>query len=156
MITWVEKGQFRFTTSRQEVLATPNLGACVAIGALDPDSELAGLVQYVLPETKNNPAPEGFPAFFGEEAIPLFFHTFKEKGGDPHRAKIVVVGGGRFRKSPKWLDIGLKNVAAARYYLKRLGLFPLAERVGEPSPRRIEVSLREGLKVFTFSKVESW
>ena len=152
----VEKGTFRFTNSPQEVLYTPKLGACVAIGVIDSESGLAGLVHYVLPEARGLEAPEGFPAFFADQGLPTFFKEFRDRGGDLHRAKIVVAGGARFKKNPKWLDIGLKNIGAARYFLKRFSLWPSAERVGEPLPRRMEVSLKEGLKVYTFDEVESW
>ncbi|OAQ20017.1 chemotaxis protein CheD [Thermosulfurimonas dismutans] len=152
----VEKGTFKFTDSLTEILYTPNLGACVAIGVVDPEAKLAGLLHYILPEARGLATPEGFTAFFAEEGLPAFFKEFKNRGGDLNKAKIVVAGGGRFRKTPKWLDIGTKNVGAARYFFKRLGIFPLAEKVGDPFPRRIEVSLKEGLKVYTFDKVESW
>ncbi len=151
----VEKGTFRVITTPGDILYTQTLGACVAVGALDPEAGVAGIIQYVLPEKRGLSTPEGFPAFFAEEGLPAFFTEFKNKGGDLTKAKIIVAGGGRFKKSPKWLDIGIKNVGAARFFFKRLGLFPVAERVGDPSPRRMEVSL-EGLKIYTFEKVETW
>ncbi len=128
----------------------------MAVGLVDEEAGVAGLIQYVLPESRGLTAPEGFPAFFAEEGLPRFIQEFKNRGGQPSRAKLVVAGGGRFKVSPKWLDIGAKNVAAARFFLRRLGLLPKAEKVGEPLPRRMEVSLREGLKVYTLKEVESW
>jgi len=144
------------TTSPEEVLFTRRLGACVAVGMVDAESGVAGLLQYVLPESRGLSAPEGFPGFFAEEALPRFVEEFRRRGGDPLRARLVVAGGGRFRASPKWLDIGAKNAAAARFFLKKLGLFPTAERVGDSKVRRMEVSLREGIKVYTAYEVESW
>jgi len=152
----VEKGTFKFVETSEDILYTTNLGACVAVGVIDPEAQLAGLLHYVLPESRGLSAPEGFPAFFAEEGLPSFFEEFKARGGNLTKAKIVVAGGGCFKKTPKWLDIGTKNVGAVRYFLKRMGLFPLAEKVGEPFPRRMEVSLKEGLKVYTFDQVEAW
>ncbi len=152
----VGKGTFKFTRSPSDVLYTLNLGACVAIGVVEADAGLCGMVQYVLPDSRGQEVPEEFPAFFADMGIPAFFEEFKRLGGDIVKAKIVVAGGGKFREGPKWLDIGTKNVGAARYFLKRLGVFALAERVGEPYPRRMEVSLEGGIKVYTFDQAEVW
>lgn len=152
----VERGTYRFTHSPQEVLYTPKLGAGVAIGILDAESGLAGLGHYVLPEARGLEVPEGFPAFFVNPGLGLFFQEFRACGGDLQRAKIVVAGGGRFKNTPPWLDLGGQNLRAVRYFLQFFSLRPLAERVGEPGPRSLEVSLKEGLKVYTFEKVEIW
>ncbi|HFC97578.1 MAG TPA: hypothetical protein ENJ40_03845 [Thermosulfurimonas dismutans] len=152
----VEQGTFRITRSAEEVLYTKNLGACVAVGFLDQESGVAALVEYILPEKRGLKTPEGFPAFFAEEGLPLVVEEFKKQGGDPSRAKVVVAGGGRFKKSPRWLDIGSKNLAAARFFLRRLGILPLAEKTGLPFPQRMEVSLKGGIRVHTLDQVESW
>ncbi len=152
----VRQGTFQITTSDTDVLYTQNLGACVAVGLVDEEAGVAGLLQYVLPESRGLSAPEGFPAFFAEEGLPRFIQEFRDRGGNPAKARLVVAGGGRFRVAPRWLDIGAKNVAAARFFLRKLGLLPQAEKVGEPLPRRMEVSLKEGLKVYTLKEVETW
>jgi len=151
----VSSGTFQILTQAQDVLFTRQLGACVAVGVVDPEAGVAGLVQYVLPESRGLSSPKGFPAFFAEEGLPLLIQEFKARGGNLARAKVVVAGGGHYKISPKWLDIGAKNIAAARFFLKRLGLFPLAERVGDWLPRRMEVSLKE-IRVYTREEVENW
>ncbi|RUM89296.1 MAG: hypothetical protein DSZ24_01615 [Thermodesulfatator sp.] len=139
----------------EEPLETENLGACVALVLLDRENEVAGLLHYVLPESRGLKAPEGAPGFFANEAIPAFVQEFRTRGGDPLRSRVAVVGAGRFKKVPKALDLGARNLAAARFYLKRLGLEPQIEKVGGMEPRRVWVSLREGLIVYTFDQPEA-
>ncbi|QJA05790.1 chemotaxis protein CheD [Thermosulfurimonas marina] len=138
----------------EEPLETDPLGACVALVLLDQERGVAGLLHYMLPEKGDLETPSGAPGFFASEGIPALIKEFQAQGGDPFRARVVVVGAGRFKKAPKALDLGSRNAAAARFYLKRLGLEPQIERVGGIEPRRVRVSLKEGLVVYTFDQPE--
>jgi len=138
----------------EETLETDNLGACVALVLLDRENGVAGLLHYVLPDSQGMESPPGAPGFFADKAIPAFVKEFQAQGGDPYRAQVIVVGAGNFKKAPKALNIGARNAAAARFYLKRLGLEPQVERVGGIEPRRVRVSLKEGPVVYIFDEPE--
>lgn len=133
----------------EEALVTLGLGSCVAILLQDPEARVAGMAHVLLPE----PAlarDSSNPAKFASTAVPLLLDELRQRGARERRLEARLVGGAAMFTSlmgPGSLNMGERNIRAAREALRRAGLPILNEEVGGDYGRSVRMWIGEGRTV---------
>jgi chemotaxis protein CheD len=133
----------------QDVLVTLGLGSCVAILLHDRMARVGGLAHALLPE----PAlarDQGNPSKFATTAVPLMVEELAALGARAGRLEARLVGGASMFTSlmvPGSLNMGERNIRAARAALKQAGIPILGEQVGGDFGRSVRFSVGEGRTV---------
>jgi chemotaxis protein methyltransferase CheR len=91
------------------------LGSCVSACIFDPKTGVGGMNHFSLPGVSD----EGVSARYGAHAMELLVTAVMKKGGDRHRLRAKVFGGGKvLNVQSEHLNVGAKN---AEFVLKYLG-----------------------------------
>ena len=145
-------GGFVVSNDPCAVIATHAIGSCIAVCIFDPVVSVAGMLHFLLPESRINPLrAEWQPAAFADTGIPLLFKTANEYGLDTGRAIVKLVGGVDLAQpSLAAFPTGRHNALAARNVLWRNGVFVAAEDVGGADARTVHLSVADGrLEIFS-------
>jgi chemotaxis protein CheD len=128
------------------VLVTLGLGSCVAIMLHDPTSK-AGAMAHVLLPSKSLAHDPSNPAKFPESAVPLLIERLKALGADPRRLVAKLAGGASMFSqlmTPGTIQMGERNVVAARSALRKAEIPILREAVGGERGRSIRFHVQDG------------
>jgi chemotaxis protein CheD len=128
-------------------LVTLGLGSCVAICLHDPQARVAGMAHILLPNKSLSRATEN-PAKFPQSAIPLLVEKMSALGADPKRMTAKLIGGasmfGNLTPSGA-VQMGERNVVAARQVVQDLGITIAAEETGGTVGRSVRMQASDGL-----------
>lgn len=128
-----------------EVLLTYALGSCVAIAAHDAAAGVGGLLHFMLPESKLEPAKaEHNPSMFADTGIPHLLARMAELGAERRRLAIRIAGGAQMLSGREMFQIGRRNSLAARKLLWREGLMIAGEAVGGEVSRTVRLEVATG------------
>ncbi len=128
-----------------KVLASFALGSCVAVCLYDPEVKVAGMIHYMLPESKIDPGKaESNPAMFGDTGLPCLFQDFYAKGGKKRRLKCYLVGGASTIDCDGSFNVGRKNVLLARKLFWKSGINVEKEDTGGRISRSVFLSVDDG------------
>jgi len=128
------------------VLVTLGLGSCVAIMLYDAQTKAGAMAHILLPSTSlahdaTNPAK--FPA----TAVPLLIDRLKKLGADPRRLVAKLAGGASMFSqltSPGTIQMGERNVVAARSALRTAEISIVREAVGGDRGRTVRFHVKDG------------
>jgi chemotaxis protein CheD len=139
-------GEFAVIDNADSVLVTHALGSCVAVCIWDPEVRVAGLLHFLLPDSSDHAArATSQPAAFADTGIPLLFETAYRCGLRKDRAVVSLVGGAETaRSSIPSLQIGRRNLLAARKLLWINGVLIGHETTGGTSARSVYLSAATG------------
>ena len=128
------------------VLVTLGLGSCVAIMLHDPGAG-AGAMAHVLLPSRSLSRDTSNPAKFPETAVPFLIERLSTLGADPRRLVAKLAGGASMfaqLMTPGSLQMGERNIVAARNAL-RLAAIPIQkEAVGGEQGRSVRFHLADG------------
>lgn len=127
-------------------IVTLGLGSCVGICIYDPHPKVGGLVHIMLPDSTQF-HDTGKPGKFADIGIPLLVEEILREGGRPARLVAKLAGGAQmFSGNDKTsaLDIGRRNIEAARQALASLNVRIAAEDVGGSQGRTVFFDLGSG------------
>ncbi|HZT78431.1 MAG TPA: chemotaxis protein CheD [Vicinamibacterales bacterium] len=129
-----------------DLLVTHGLGSCIAVCVFDPQTTVAGLLHFLLPEARINPERARVqPAVFADTGIPLLLSVAAQHGLVRQRAIVKLVGGAEMAVSPEvTFNTGRRNVLAARNLLWRSGVFVAGQEVGGTAARTLHLSVATG------------
>jgi chemotaxis protein CheD len=130
----------------EQTLITIGLGSCVAIVLYDAVARVGGLAHTLLPD-ESMARDRGNPAKFPASAIATLLAEMIRLGADQRRISAKLVGGASMFASlvPSGaINIGDRNVAAARLALAQRGVPILAEDVGSDHGRSVHFSIADG------------
>lgn len=136
---------------RDEALVTLGLGSCVAILLQDPEARIGGMAHVLLPEP-SLARDASNPSKFASTAVPLLQEEMARLGARASRLQGRLVGGASMFTSlmgPGSLNMGERNVRAAREALRRAGIPVLGEEVGGDYGRSVRFWIGEGRTVVT-------
>lgn len=138
-------GELAVSGVRDELIVTHALGSCVAVCVWDPVALVAGLLHFLLPDSRVNPmrALEQ-PAAFADTGIPLLFQTAHARGLQKPRSVVHLVGGAEVAGRGAAFDIGRRNILAAKNLLWRSGVLLDGEAVGGRSVRSVNLVVADG------------
>jgi chemotaxis protein CheD len=128
------------------VLVTLGLGSCVAIMLHDPGPPLGAMAHILLPS--RSLARDGSnPAKFPETAVPFLVERLLAAGGARSRLVAKLAGGASMfaqLMTPGTLQMGERNVVAARDALRRAGIPLVGEAVGGARGRSVRFHVLDG------------
>ncbi len=128
------------------VLVTLGLGSCVAIMLHDPGAQ-AGAMAHVLLPSRSLARDTSNPAKFPETAVPFLIERLGALGADPRHLVAKLAGGASMfaqLMTPGSLQMGERNIAAARNALRAAGIPLAGEAVGGGSGRSVRFHVADG------------
>ena len=155
-VTRVEMAEFKIMHN-PDTLVTSALGSCIGVTLYDPELKIGGLAHIMLPDS-SIARERSNPAKFADTAIKAMVEELIKRGAECSRMEAKLTGGARMfsfaGKSPL-MDIGEKNVAAAKLILCEKGIRIVAEDTGENYGRCVEFCCSTGeLKVKSLTRGE--
>jgi chemotaxis protein CheD len=123
------------------------LGSCVAVILHDPVAAVGGLAHVLLPSQHIGRPRSDQPARAAPAAIAALLKGLLALGAHESRLTARLVGGASMFTTLQpagTLQMGERNVAAARAVLHRLGLRVIGEAVGGDYGRSVEFDLATG------------
>jgi chemotaxis protein CheD len=130
----------------EDTLVTLGLGSCVAIVLHDPEARVGGLAHVLLPEPALS-RDQGNASKFATTAVPALVKEMARRGARPGRLKARLVGGAAMFQTlmvPGSLNMGARNIIAAREALQRAGIPLVAEAVGGDYGRSVRFHVGAG------------
>lgn len=127
-------------------LVSHGLGSCVAIILYDPQHRVAGLAHVLLPnETYSRDRSR--PAKFAQAAVPHLVAEMRRAGANGTLTARLVGGASMFGAllSSSGVNMGARNVAAAKEALQAAGVGLIAEDVGGEFGRTVWVAVDTGV-----------
>ncbi len=128
------------------VLVTLGLGSCVAIMLHDPRA-CAGAMAHILLPSRSLARDITNLAKFPETAVPLLVERLATLGADPRYLVAKLAGGASMfaqLMTPGSVQMGERNVAAARAVLRHVGIPVAAEAVGGDAGRSVRFYVADG------------
>ena len=130
----------------EQTLITIGLGSCVAIALYDRTARIGGLAHTLLPD-ETMARDRTNPAKFAASAVALLLAEMTRLGADAKRVCAKLVGGSSMFANllpAGGINIGDRNVAAARRALEEHGIRIVAEDVGSDHGRSVHFHLDDG------------
>ena len=130
----------------EQTLITIGLGSCVAIALYDSVARVGGLAHTLLPD-ESMARDRTNPAKFAASAVTLLLAEMTRMGADASRVRAKLVGGASMFANllpSGGINIGDRNVAAARQALERNRIRIVAEDVGSDHGRSVHFHLDDG------------
>jgi len=140
-------GGFAVSDAAAETINTHALGSAIAVCLWDPAVRVAGLLLFLLPDSAISPErAQAQPAIFANTGIPLLFEAAGALGLEKTRCQVRLVGGAEINglASAGALNVGKRNLLAARKSLWRQGVLIGAEATGGYIPRRVALHVGDG------------
>lgn len=134
------------TGGPEDVLVTVGLGSCVAIVLHDPHARIGGLAHVLLPSPALTRL-DANPAKFPHSAVPRLVQLMTEQGARPERITARLAGGASMFASlapPGTVQMGERNLVAARQALHSHGLPLVGEAVGGDFGRTVRLRVADG------------
>ena len=130
----------------EQTLITIGLGSCVAIALYDSVARVGGLAHTLLPD-ESMARDRTNPAKFPSSAVTLLLAEMTRLGADARRVRAKLVGGASMFANllpSGGINIGDRNVTAARQALERNKIRIVAEDVGSDHGRSVHFHLDDG------------
>lgn len=130
----------------EDVLVTIGLGSCVAIILYDAAVQVGGLAHVLLPSpalSRGSPNPARVP----QTAVPALLTEMAAAGASPRRIKARLAGGASMfaaLSTPGTIQMGERNVVAARHALAAAGIPVVSEAVGGDFGRTVRLIVKDG------------
>jgi chemotaxis protein CheD len=139
-------GEFAVTTQPDAEIVTHALGSCVAVCVWDPVTKVAGMLHFLLPESKLNVERAALqPGTFADTGIPLLFQAAYKAGAVKARLRVNLLGGAAVTGGPSGLDVGRRNALIAKKMLWQNGVLVKGESLGGTETRTVTLSASTGL-----------
>jgi chemotaxis protein CheD len=128
------------------VLVTLGLGSCVAIMVFDAKARVGAMAHVLLP-SKSLARDSHNPAKFPETAVPVLLERLVALGADRRRIVAKLAGGASMfaqLMTPGTIQMGERNIVAARNALRAAAVPVVAEAVGGDRGRTVRFHLDDG------------
>jgi chemotaxis protein CheD len=129
-----------------DTLVTVGLGSCVAIMLYDSEARVGGMAHILLPSPALS-RMDSNPAKFPQTAIPRLIELMVADGARPKRITARLAGGASMFAAlapPGTIQMGERNVVAARQVLNTHGLPLIGEEVGGDFGRSVRLRVYDG------------
>jgi chemotaxis protein CheD len=138
-------GEIKISRDPQDLLVAYGLGSCVAVAMYDPQTRVGGLLHAVLPERTKDAEPT-CPKYV-DSGVPRLLVELERLGALRSRLMVRMVGGANMlalKDARQALNIGERNIAAARAALAALRLRLVGEDVGGTKGRTVRLFVADG------------
>jgi chemotaxis protein CheD len=130
----------------KDMLIVTVLGSCVSACIRDRVSGIGGMNHFMLPDSGgdgSNPLISA-SARYGTYAMELLINELLKSGARRENLEAKVFGGGNVLRGLTALNVGERNAAFVRAYLKAEGIRVLAEDLNDIFPRKVYFFPRSG------------
>jgi chemotaxis protein CheD len=134
------------TGAADDTLVTVGLGSCVAILLYDAEARVGGMAHILLPSPALS-RHDGNPAKYPQSAVPRLIELMAAEGAKVQRMTARLAGGASMFSAlapPGSLQMGERNLVAARQVLHSCGVPLVAEAVGGDFGRTVRFRVRDG------------
>ncbi|MDH5691880.1 MAG: chemoreceptor glutamine deamidase CheD [Gammaproteobacteria bacterium] len=131
----IQPGQY-YVTINNELIVTV-LGSCVSACIRDKKLGIGGMNHFMLPVSKDttNSSWASESERYGNFAMEHLINEILKQGGRRENLEVKIFGGGQIIAN--MTDVGKKNIAFVRHYIKTEGLKLISEDVGDIHPRKV-------------------
>ncbi len=121
------------------------LGSCVSVCMRDPYAGVGGMNHFMLPSAcGGGPClDDQLSARYGVNAMERLINELIKRGGMPSRLEVKLFGGGHVLHATS-SDVGGRNIAFVRQFLRTEGLRVMAEDLGGPCSRKLVYDITSG------------
>ncbi len=145
MYTIVGIADMKVSSDPKETLVTHSLGSCIGLAVYDSVVKVGGMLHYMLPESKMDPAKaRERPFMFADTGIQLLFKACYKLGAEKRRMIVKVAGGSQIMDPSGVFNIGKRNYATLRKIFWRNNVLVDAEDIGGTSNRTMWLSIATG------------
>jgi chemotaxis protein CheD len=140
-------GELAVTDAASSVLVTHALGSCIAVCIWDPLTAVAGLLHFLLPDSRLNPErAQKQPGAFADTGIPLLFRSAYARGLEKSRCRVWLAGGAEVASLSGHgsLNVGKRNLLTARSILWKNSVLVHGEATGGTIPRTVKLTASHG------------
>ncbi len=138
-------GEYKTSTHPGEVLVTYSLGSCLGVSAYDPKAQVGGLLHFMLPDSRINPAKaQEQPAMFADTGMAVFLNEMFTLGATRKNLSLKLAGASKVLKDGEFFDIGRRNLLMAKKLLWKNSLAVLAEETGGDVSRTVRLRMEDG------------
>jgi chemotaxis protein CheD len=129
----------------EAVLITYSLGSCIGVSLYDPVVKVGGVLHFMLPESKIDPAKaQKKPSMFADTGIPLLFRETYKLGAEKRRLQVKIAGGSQILDDSGYFNIGKRNYLALRKILWMNNVLIHSEDIGGNVNRTLSIELPSG------------
>ena len=134
-------GDCKHAISESDTLVTYALGSCIAVGIWDPVSKVAGLLHFMLPESRPDACvgASEHPFRYADTGTPLLFRKAYDLGADKRRLQVYLAGGASVVDDGGFFQVGKRNHTAIRKLLWKAGVLVHGEDVGGTYSRTVRI-----------------
>jgi len=129
-----------YYVSRQDEMICTVLGSCVSTCIRDPIVGVGGINHFLLPDADCDLLSESNR--YGVFAMEQLINSIIKYGGCRENFEIKIVGGGNMMSGTN--DIGQRNIAFIKKFMRTEGLKISAEDLGGDQARRIQYIVKTG------------
>ena len=129
----------------KDMLIVTVLGSCVSACIRDRVSGIGGMNHFMLPDGGDGSNPLiSASARYGTYAMEVLINELLKSGARRENLEAKVFGGGNVLRGLTALNVGERNAAFVRAYLKAEGIRVLAEDLNDIFPRKVYFFPRSG------------
>jgi chemotaxis protein CheD len=126
-------------------LITYALGSCIGVTVYDPIAKVGGLLHFMLPFSRVNPAKaQQRPAMFGDTGIPLLFRSAYELGARKERLIVCAAGGAEILNDEGHFRVGSRNRTMLRKLFWKNNILLDADETGGNISRTLSMPIGTG------------
>ncbi len=138
-------GDCAWSADPEAVLVTYALGSCIGLTIHDPVAGVAGMLHFMLPESKiDKDKATARPYMFADTGIPLLFRKAYELGAVKNRLVVRAAGAAQVLDPAGFFNIGKRNYQAMRKILWQAGVMVQAESIGGSTSRTVRLEVSTG------------
>lgn len=134
-------GEYYFTAGDMALLTV--LGSCVSACIRDRVSGIGGMNHFMLPSSGDE-GPASASMRYGALAMEILINQLLKAGAQRRQLEAKVFGGGRVLSGMQALNVGERNAAFVREYLKAEQITIVAEDLNDIHPRKLAYFPRTG------------
>lgn len=123
MILKVAKGTYEIIQKKAITLVSDSLGAGIAIGFINPNKMIYGVLSYIFPYKENDLELDEGEIYSGETILNIFNTELEKLKINFDDCKWIIVGASKFRVNPQFLDLAEKNLKVAEAWFKKNGIW---------------------------------
>lgn len=138
---FLHPGEFHFAAGPGRIGTL--LGSCVSVTLWHPGESIGGMSHILLP-ARGRARGEPLDARYADESVELLSNELRTRRIAPASCQAKLFGGGNMFPGSRAMDIGQRNIEAARHALACHGFRLVAEHVGGTSRRRLYLDLANG------------
>lgn len=138
-------GDLQVSRDPADSIVTYSLGSCVGVCIYDPVAHVAGMLHYMLPESKISPEKAAAnPYMFADTGIPALFKKAYALGAVKGRITVRAAGGAQILDAAGLFNIGKRNILELRKILWQNGVMLGHSEVGGTVNRTVTMEVATG------------